>query len=158
MVLLLRKPHSLGAEELRSAAERAWCISFAGGEGSMHFVSQSSQATFLKAGPHLLSFFNHPGPYIDNPQDNIAWLPQASQQKAWAEHLAYIAVDYLNHETDVELAYCVLAQLTSELIDENSTAVYVPGESSLIPNDESLYMELRKIASSRDSGVILQTN
>jgi hypothetical protein len=155
MVLLLRKPHVFGKEELRLAAERAWHVSFAGGKDSMHAVAHSDRATLLKAGPHLLSFFNYPGPYIDNPGDNIKWLPQISQQRAWVEHLACVGVDYLNPRTDVELGYCVLAKLVAELIDENCTAVYVPRESSLAPNDESLYWQLQEMASSRDSGVVL---
>jgi hypothetical protein len=155
MVLLLREPHFFRDGELRLAAERAWRISFAGGEGSMHAVAQSEHMTLLKAGPHLLSFFHYPKPYINNPKDNVKWLRRVSQQRAWIEHLACVGVDYLNPETDVELGYCILGKLVAELLDENCTAVYLPRESSLIPNDESLYSELQKIASSRDSGVVL---
>jgi hypothetical protein len=155
MVLLLRQPHFFGKEELRLAAERAWHTSFAGGEGSMHAVAQAGNATLLKAGPHLLNFFFYPKPYIDNPRDNITWLPHVSQQRAWANHSACVGIDYLNHDTDVEMGYCVLAKLVAELVDENCTAVYVPRESSLIPNDASLHLELHKMASIRDSGVVL---
>jgi hypothetical protein len=157
MVLLLRRPHVFGAEELRFAAERAWHVSFAGGKDSMHCVAQSERATLLKAGPHLLSFFHYPAPYVDNPQDNVKWLPEIRQQQAWAEHLACVGVDYLNPKTDLELGYSVLAKLVAEMIDENCTAVYVPRESALIPNDESLYGHLQEIASSRDSGIVLAT-
>lgn len=154
MVLLLRQPHFFGKEELRLAAERAWHTSFAGGKDSMHAMAQSGNATLLKAGPHLLNFFYYPQPYIDNPRATITWLPHVSQQTAWANHSACIGIDYLNPDTDVEMGYCVLAKLVAELIDENCTAVYVPRESSLIPNDSSLHLELHKMASTRDSGVV----
>jgi hypothetical protein len=109
----------------------------------------------MKAGPHVLNFFHYSKPYVDEPQANAAWLPRTSQQKAWAVHRACVGVDYLNPGTDLELGYCVLAQLVAELIDENCAAVYVPQESSLIPNDESLYLELHKMASVRDPGITL---
>lgn len=153
MVLRLRKPHYFNVEELRLAAQRAWGISFEGGEGSMHCVVQTEPITLMKAGQHLLTFFQYPKPYVDNPRENIEWLKQLSQRQAWIEHAACVGVDYMNHDTDVELGYCVISKLVAEMLDENCTGVYVPRESSLIPNDESLYRELQKIASCRESGV-----
>jgi hypothetical protein len=157
MVLLLRKPHLFGAEELRLAAERAWHRSFAGEEkGSMHCVVQSGTVTLMKAGPHLLNFFYYPESYIENPRANVDWLPHPSQRQAWANHSACVGVDYLNHGVSVELGYCVLAKLVAEIIDENSTGIYIPRQRSLIPNDESLYLELQKLASTCDSDVKLK--
>jgi hypothetical protein len=154
MVLLLRTPHFFRDDELRSAAERAWRVSFAGGPGSLHAVAQSKPATLLKAGPHLLSLFHYPKPYFDNPGSNVDWLPQTSQRRAWAEHTACVGVDYMNPETDVELGYCVLAKLVAEMLDENCTAVYIPREIILIPHDQSLYTELLRMASTRDPGIV----
>jgi hypothetical protein len=105
----------------------------------------------------FLRFFNYPRPYIDNPRDNVKWLRQTSQQRAWTEHLACVGVDYLNPKTDLELGYCVLAKLVAELIDENCTAIYVPRESALAPNDELLYSQLQEMPPSRDPGVFLAT-
>jgi hypothetical protein len=153
--MLLRKPHVFTANELELAAERAWRISFADGKSSKHFVVKSGKSTFIKAGPHIISFFYYPGPYIDNPKTNIEWLPQASQQRAWSEHLFCIGVDYLSRDVDVELGYCALSKLVAEILDGNCTGVYIPRESALIPNDETAYLELQKIASSRESGVIV---
>jgi hypothetical protein len=154
MVLLLREPHFWQKEEIRSAAEEAWRISFAGGEGSMHCVAQNRNVTLLKAGPHLLGFFNYPEPYVDNPEENIDWLLLESQRRAWTQHSACTGVDYLNEDKDVELGYCVLAKLVAEMLNENCTGIYIPRGSSLIPNDGSLYGELQKMAASRDSGVV----
>ena len=153
MVLLLRKPHMFSAEELRLAAHWAWHTSFAGGEGSMYCVTQSGEKTVMKAGPHLLNFFYYPKPYIDNPKEQIDWLPQVSQRRTWVEHSACIGVDYLNHDVDVQLGYCVLSTLVAELPDRNCTGIYIPRESRLIPYDEALYLELQRVASARETGV-----
>jgi hypothetical protein len=153
MVLLLRKPHLFNVDELRLAAQRAWHTSFAGGEGSMHCVKQSGTVTLMKAGPHFLNFFCHPGPYIENPKENVDWLPQPCQQQAWIQHSGCLGVDYLNDGVSVEIGYCVLAQFVSEMLDGNCTGIYIPREQSLIPNDESLYLELHRLGSSCESGV-----
>ena len=154
MVLLQRRPHLFSADELRRAAERAWHRSFAGVDaGSKDCVAQSGTATLMKAGPHLLSFFYYPAPYVENPKANVNRLPQAAQREAWLQHSGCIGVDYLNDDVSVQLGYCVLAQLISEMLDGNCTGIYVPREQALIPNDESLYLELRKFASACESHV-----
>ena len=155
MVLLLRTPHFFRDTELRTAAEKAWGVSFSGGEGSMHCVVQKGTTTLMKAGPHLLSFFHYPKPYVENPKENTDWLPKANQRRAWTEHAACVGVDYVNRDTDAELAYCVLAKLIAEMLDENCAGIYVPRENSLIPNDQSLYPELQRIASARTTGIVL---
>lgn len=158
MVLLLRKPHLFSADELRLAAERAWHTSFAGDEkGSMHCVVQSNTVTLMKAGPHGLNFFHYPEPYIENPRENVDWLPQPSQREAWMQHSACVGVDYLNDGISVELGYSVLSKLVAEMLDGNCTAVYIPRERVLIPNDKSLYLELQKFASACDSRVKSRT-
>jgi hypothetical protein len=139
---------------LQPAAERAWRTSFASKEdSSKHSVVQSANLTFRKAGPHVLSFFQYAKPYIDDPKENVNWLPHASQRQAWINHSACVGVDYLNHGVSVELGYVVLSKLVAEMLDGNCTGGYIPQRSSLIPNDESLYLELQKIASTRESGV-----
>lgn len=158
MVLLLRAPHFFSAGELRLAAERAWHRSFAGVEqGSMYCVVQKGPITLMKAGPHLLNFFHYQSPYIENHTANVGWLPKAAQREAWLQHSACVGVDYLNQGQSVEVAYCVLAQLTSEMLDGNCTGIYVPRERALIPNDESLYLELHKFGSACESGVNAKT-
>lgn len=119
----------------------------------MHCVKQSGTATLMKAGPHVLNFFYYPRSYVENPTENVDWLPQSSQRRAWIQHSACIGVDYLNHDVSVELGYCVLSQLVAEMLDGNCTGIYIPRERSLIPNDESLYLELHKLGAACDSGV-----
>ena len=154
MVLLLRKPHLFSAEELRLAAERAWHTSFAGEENSSKdCVVQSATVTLMKAGPHALNFFYYPEPYVENPKGSVDWLPHPSQRQAWANHAACVGVDYLNYDVSVELGYAVLSKLVAEMLDGNCTGVYIPQQRSLIPNDESLYLELHKLTSACESGV-----
>jgi hypothetical protein len=146
------------AAELRLAAERAWHRSFDGDEKeSMHCVNQAGAVTLMKAGPHLLNFFYYPGPYVENPKENVDWLPRPSQRQAWLQHSGCLGVDYLNDGVSIELGYCVLSQLIAEMLDGNCTGIYIPRERSLIPNDESLYLELHKLGSARESGINLTT-
>ena len=115
----------------------------------MHCVVQSGGVTLLKAGPYLLNFYQSQQPYLDNPKQTIDWLPQVSQRQAWSEHLAFVAVDYMNYDSDVDLGYCVLAKLVAEMLDQNCTGVYMPRDHALTPNDGSLYAQLKKMAASR---------
>jgi hypothetical protein len=154
MIVLLRRPHPFSEQDIRLATERAWGVSFAIGEGSMRSVSQSEEFTVLRAGSHVLSFYDSAKPYLDNPGDEIGWLANASQQRACAAHKGFTAVQYANPATDVELAHCVLAKVVVQLIDGNCTGIYIPSESSLIPADESLRESLNQMASFRDSGVV----
>jgi len=158
MVLLLKKPHLFSAAEIQLAAERAWHRSFeGGGKESMHCVKQIDTVTLMKAGPHLINFFYYPGPYVENPKENTAWLPHPSQRQAGIQHSGCLGVDYMNDGVSVELGYCVLSQLVAEMLDGNCTGIYIPRERSLIPNDDSLYLELHKLGSACESGINLST-
>jgi hypothetical protein len=158
IVLLLRKAHLFTAAEIQLAAERAWHRSFDGDEKeSMHCVKQMGTAMLMKAGPHLINFFYYPRPYVENPKENIEWLSHPSQRQAWIQHSGCLGVDYMNHGVSVELGYCVLSQLVAEMLDGNCTGIYIPRERSLIPNDDSLYLELRKLGSACESGINLST-
>ena len=154
MVMLLRRSHLFGADELRSAAERAWHRSFSGEDKkSKHCVVQEGSVTLMKAGPHLLSFFSYPAPYVEDPKANTDWLQHTNQREAWVQHTACYSVDFMNDGVSVQLGYCVLAQLVSEMLDGNCTGVYIPRERWLVPNDQSLYLALHRFASACDSGV-----
>jgi len=135
MILLLRKVHPFGDEELRMAAEKAWGISFAGKEESKHFVVQSGPITLIKVGPHVLNVFNSDVPYIEVPRDNVGGLPEMSQWQALAEHNACTGVDYMNGDADVGLGHSVLAKLVAEMVDADCTGVYILREKRVIPND-----------------------
>jgi hypothetical protein len=118
----------------------------------MHCVVQSGKVTLMKAGPHLLSFFYFAAPYIEKPKENVDWLPHQSERQARTNYSACAGVDYLSHDVSVELGYCVLSKLVAEMVDGNCTGIYIPRERRLLPNDDSLYVELHKIASACKSG------
>jgi hypothetical protein len=156
VVILLRAPHFFRKEELRAAAERAWKVSFAGeGQNSKHFVMQKAFVTILKAGPHLMNVLHQTRPYGGHggPPSDADWLAQASQKQAWTEHKAWASVDYMNRDVDLELAYCVSTKLVAELLDGNCTGIYIPGERKLIPHHQTLYLELQKMAGTRNLGI-----
>jgi len=154
MIMLLRTPHPFSEQEIRLAAEKAWGVAFAIGEGSRRSVSQSEKFIVLRVGPHVLSFYDSDKPYVDNPKDDIGWLANVSQQHAWIGHKGFTAVQYANPATDVELAHCVIAKVVVQLLDDNCTGIYIPSESSLIPADDSLPESLNQMASFRDAGVV----
>ncbi len=151
MVLLLLESRFLTLDQIRSAAEKAFGASFAGGKESKHFVFQAALLTLMKAGPYTLSFLNYTKPYGEGefPEEFGRSLPKASQRQAWAERTAWTAVDYVKGGTDLELEYGVLAKLCPEMLDANCAGLYLPREQSFIPNDGSLREELQRIAASR---------
>jgi hypothetical protein len=85
-----------------------------------------------------------------DPHEYAKMLPQDSQQKAWGEHEAWISLDYLRGGRDLELEYSALARLAAEMVDENSSGLYIPRESSFIPNDDSLRGALEQMAASAE--------
>lgn len=105
-----------------------------------------------EAGPHLLNFFYFPSPYIEKPKEDVDRRPLQSRRHAWPKHWACAGVDYLNYDVSVALGYCVLSKLVAEMLDGNCAGVYIPRERRLLLNDDSLYVELHKIASACKSG------
>ena len=155
MVLLLREPHFLTLDQLRSAGARAFGARFTNDKASQNFVVEVLLFTIMKAGVHTLSFLNYTKPYGEGEfsQQFATSLPKASQRQAWAEHTAWMSVDYVKGGRDLELEYAVLAAICAEMVDANCLGLYVPREQSLIPNDDSLIRELRRMAISRPLGV-----
>ena len=121
----------------------------------MRAVYRSEPWTVLKAGTHLLSFYDSDKPYVETPEDDVDWLAKVSQERAWRAHKAFTYIQYANPTTDVELANCVLARVLVHLLDENCVGIYSPSENSLIPaDDESLLHSWKQMAGFRDSGII----
>ena len=150
MVLLLREPRFPTLDQLRSAGERAFGTRFSDDKESRHFVAEVVLFTIMKAGDHALSFLNYTKPYGGDqfPPQFARLLPKPSQQQAWVEHTAWIAVDYVKSGRDLELEYAVLAAVCAQMIDLNCLGLYIPRERSLVPNDGSLIRELQRIAMS----------
>lgn len=151
VVLLLRKPHFFTSGELRVAAEKAFRRNFESGKNSRHFIVQEGWVTFIKVGPHVLNLLHKAAPYRElDDTDLKEFLPEEERQEAWRAHHAWCAIDYWNQDIDEETKYCVLAALAAEMVDENCSGVWVPKESSFIPNGFFLFSELRKIALSKE--------
>jgi hypothetical protein len=153
MVLLLREPSFPTLDQLRSSAERAFGHSFTGDKESRHCVIQAVLFTIMKAGPHSLSFLNYTKPYGDDSPNFGKSLPKASQRRAWAEHTAWTAVDYVKGAADLELEYAVLARLCAEMLDSNCVGLYVLGRRTFIPNGSWLLEYLRRVSGARSLGV-----
>jgi hypothetical protein len=148
-VLLLAKPHLFGEDELRAAAERAWRRSFAGGEGSRHFVVQKS-TTFVKVGPHVLQLIHSAQPYLAELSEAELkdFLPEADRRQAWKRHTAWVALDYWNQDADDDTKYSVLEKLAAELLDDNCTGVWFPKPSAFLHNHSGAFEYLQELASS----------
>ena len=165
VVLLQRVPRFLTKEMIAFAAERAWHRSFQSeDEHSRYFVVQEVSAaalehqdsfpkavTFVKIGPWMLNVLQTPQPY--HPEMDVKalarFLPQQTQRDAWLAHKAWIAIDCHNNDQQDESKYCVMANLASELLDDNVSGVYFPAKGALAPHDDQLHISLKGIANSK---------
>lgn len=150
IVIMQRKAHRFGEEELRAAGECAWGKKFDGREDPMYFVSADHPAlTLVKAGPHIIRVTSVPGRYADDDEYALSQLPQPEQKKAWTEHHACAFLDLFNDLSgesrsipDSE-AYASLAKLALQLGDANCTAIFVPIKNIMMPNDGAAEQGLR---------------
>jgi hypothetical protein len=146
MVLLLRNPVSLRTETLSAALKHGWGLSSID-DSSDSFVTQSENKGLVYIRPHLIGILNSNRPYLNIDSSKQAQIfPQASQQKAWKEHDAWLSLDYMRGGRNLELEYSVLARLAAGMLDENCSGIYIPRENSLIPNDSFLLGELMHMA------------
>jgi hypothetical protein len=79
-------------------------------------------------------------------------LPQPEQKKAWTEHHACAFLDFFNDVSgksrvpDAE-AYSSLAKLALQLGDVNCTAIFLPIQNMMLPNDGTAEQGLRLLIS-----------
>jgi len=151
IVLLLSESHSRSLEQLREAAGRAFGISFSGDRAARHSVYvRGIIFTLANVGPHKLSFLRMTKPYGAGSAEFQAFekaLPLDSQRRAWSEHQAYMAIDYVEGNVDLDSKYVVLAKLCAELCDSNCLGIYLPRENTLVPGLEAARAQLNKIMS-----------
>ncbi|HEY1808325.1 MAG TPA: hypothetical protein VGG42_07165 [Acidobacteriaceae bacterium] len=149
IVIMQRKAHRFGKEELQAAGERGWGKKFDGTEDPMYFVSADSPAlTVLKAGPHIIRLTHMPGRYSEDDDYALSQLPQREQKKAWTEHHACAFLEFFNDlsgESRIAdaAAYASLAKLALQLGDPNCAAVYVPMKNMMFPNDGTAEQGMR---------------
>jgi len=148
MVMLLRESLVKGLDELRKAGERAFAVPFSDDKESRYFVIQTVTIALMKVGRPTLSFLHYAKPYLDEGESREfgASMPKEIQRKAWEEHRAWLAVDYVKGGANLDLEYAVLAKLCLELNDENCAGIYLPREQIFVPNDGSLEPFLRRVA------------
>jgi hypothetical protein len=157
MVLLLKESHFPKLAQLREAAGRAFGASFSGDRSSRHSVYQRGVIfTLANVGPHTLSFLYQTMPYADNSERAREFektLLRVDQRQAWAEHSAYMAIDYVQGDVDIDSKYVVLARLCAQLYDTNCVALYLPRECALVPGDTAARQQMNKIIAYRSVDV-----
>lgn len=152
IVIMQRKAHRFNEEELRTAGERGWGKKFDGEEDPMYFVSADHVAlTVVKAGPHIIRVTSVPTRYADDDEYALSQLPQPEQKKAWTEHRACALLDFFNDISrgskripDTE-AYASLAKLALQLGNQNCTAIFLPIQNMMMPNDGAAEEGLRML-------------
>jgi hypothetical protein len=135
IVLLLREPHFFTEAELQAAGERGWGTPFDGKADPMYFVVQHSDVTMLKAGSYVVQLAHSAHPYLGEQQEISPRLPNGEQERAWLEHKAWAALDLWDRTPLKEEAYAVLARSALHLADGNCSAVLLPKDNVLMPND-----------------------
>jgi hypothetical protein len=145
IVLLLREPHLFTEAELQAAGERGWGRRFDGKADPMYFVVQEQDVTMLKAGTHVVQLVQAAQPYLGEPEEISRRLPRREQKRAWLEHGAWAALDLWDRKPLREEAYAVLARFALQLADANCSAVLLPKENVLMPNDGPAEEGLRRL-------------
>ncbi len=145
IVLLLRTRRMFSQEELQTASERGWDRSFDGQADPMYFVVQKKAITMIKVGAHLLTLLHANQTYLGDPEEVCKQLPREEQRKAWLDHQAWVSLDFLNLELPKAEAYETLARLAEQLVDGNCSAVCLPEEQIVMPNDGTAEEGLRFI-------------
>lgn len=135
LVFFLRSHAPLSEQTLQSAAEGGWGRRFDGKEDPMYFVSGAGQHAFVKAGKHVVKLLSVSGPYLGDPDEIAAQLPQPEQQSAWRCHRAWMALDYWNLQLPKSEAYEVLARLGLQLLDDRCCGIFLPKDEMFMPND-----------------------
>jgi hypothetical protein len=144
-------------ERLRERAEKAFGRSFSGDRTARHSVYvRGLLFTLANVGEHKLSFLLMTRPYFDDSENACGFekaLKRADQREAWAQHKAYMAIDYVQGDADTDSKYVVLARLCAQLYDENCIALYLPADSALVPGGNAARRQLNKIIAYRDVDV-----
>jgi hypothetical protein len=151
MVLLLKEPRFPSLETLREAAAKAFGVSFQATPTARHSVYvQGTIFTMANVGPHTLSFLFYTKPYGEQSPEFGNSMPLESQRKAWAEHKAWMAIDYARGRVDIDSKYVVLARLCTHLYDDNCVGLYLPRENAFVPGRAGAGRQLAKIVAYRD--------
>jgi hypothetical protein len=145
IVLLQRERHFFTSVEIEAAGERGWGKSFDGKADPMYFVVQKGSFTMIKAGTQVVNVLHAKGPYLGDRQEIADQLSNVEQKDAWLAHNAWLSLDLLLSKLKKAEAYATLARFALQLGDANCTAVYLPKENVLMPNDGTAEEGLRRM-------------
>jgi hypothetical protein len=99
-------------------------------ENSGNHVVKKQLIYIVKFGGLLLSLISLPPPYGAAPEREAQRIPELRRRKAWAEHRAWISVDYnyrgVLSPADEDEKFTQMGRLASELLNKNCTGVYIP--------------------------------
>lgn len=144
IVVLEKHHHFLRKETLRAAAEQAFGHPFTSGSGPYH-VHQST-STFLQADTETIHITQSSTPHAGHAHEvETRHADHHFHHNAWKEHRGYIAYDLWNKDHNRHDAYRVLAKLVTELLNDNSTGIYLPREDEFYPNDGSAEEHLKHL-------------
>lgn len=108
---------------------------------------QEQRLALVKFSGELFHVLNSAQPYGNEPERAAQTIPELRRRKAWADHKAWISIDYCG--TDAlspevrKQKLSIAGRFVAELLNSNCTAVFFPMNNYLVPNDESLGDRLR---------------
>lgn len=106
----VQEPHFPTLDKLREAAGKAFGTSFTNDPKARHSLYQRGVIlTLANVGAHRLSFLFVMKPYfsdqLDRGQAFEKSLLRDDQQQAWAQHTAYMAIDYVKRQAEIQSRY-----------------------------------------------------
>ena len=151
IVLLLRESRVTSLDNLRLACTRAFGVGFSSNITDRFYVIQKVLFTIIKAGPHVMSFMHYAKPYgEDRTAEFLSSMSSPSQRRAWTDHTAWEAVNYVKSKGNLNREYAVMARLCAELVNESCVGAWIPQGPMMIPNDGSLTEYLEQVGCSCD--------
>ena len=72
-------------------------------------------------------------------------MPHQEQKRAWLAHGAWAALDLWDEKPSKKEAYAVLTRFALHLADANCSAIFLPKDHVLMPNDGTAEEGLRRL-------------
>jgi len=155
LVLLLRRPRSLGLESLAAAIRRALGVEVWTGvdepRGNYYILEEVDPSFIVQLGKQTFLVNNFPVPYMSDPIAEAAEIPELRLQRAVAEHRAWLSVDLLRNDRnertldgeEIHAAYRTIGPLIAELADDDTLALLEPETGLMNVYGSGLDDELR---------------
>jgi hypothetical protein len=139
VVLLLESPREITEDDALALAERAWGSS----EGELSIDHDAARGSWIiRASDVLFGLRSGRSRY-----EPAASEGNATRQRAWNEHNAWLAVDYAEGrntpESEWPSCYKLLFLMVHQLWDENCLGFYLPAHQVTVPNMGDLIASIR---------------